>query len=294
MNRKLLTATIIVTIIASIFSDVILQELTGTVPLWLNLVKVVILIGASIYFRIDTELKILSKYTIVLAMIVGVQMLTTFFVATSWYQSAFDTNSFIGNFGGSIILKFIGAIPVIGLLIYFFKFPEEVYLTKGDLSVRAGKIGWLAIEGNRISWGKLSVISAFLIAFGTLLLTLLTVTGFTIPDNMDRLFSYFPLILLFAFVNSFAEGIVYRSSILGPLKGVLHKEQVLLIAAGFFGMAHYYGAPSGVVGVIMSGVLGWYMCRSMYETKGFVSAWIIHFMQDVVIFATIVLIGGFS
>jgi len=286
--------TIIVTVIASIFPDIILRELTGTVPTWFNLAKVIILIGVSIYFKINDELKPLAKYTIILAMIAGVQMLTISFVATSWYQSVFDANTFVGNFGGSILLKFIGTIPVIGLLIYLFKSPEEVYLTKGDLSIKAEKIGWLRIEGDKISWGKLSVISAFLIAFGTLLLTLLTVTGFAIPDNMDRLFTYLPLILLFALVNSFAEGVVYRSSILGSLKDVLPKEQVLLIAAGLFGMAHYYGAPSGVVGVIMSGVLGWYMCRSMYETKGFVSAWIIHFMQDAVIFATVVLLGGFS
>jgi len=69
---------------------------------------------------------------------------------------------------------------------------------------------------------------------------------------------------------------------------------VLFIAAMIFGIGHYYGAPSGIVGVVMSGLLGWYLSRSMYETKGFVSSWIIHFLQDVVIFATILLLGNFS
>lgn len=66
-----------------------------------------------------------------------------------------------------------------------------------------------------------------------------------------------------------------------------------MVAAAFFVVAHYYGAPGGIIGVIMSGVLGWYMCRSMYETRGFVAAWIIHFSQDVVIFSTIAVLGGF-
>ena len=76
---------------------------------------------------------------------------------------------------------------------------------------------------------------------------------------------------------------------MGPLREVLSKNHVVLISAAFFGLAHYYGAPSGIVGVAMSTLLGWYMCTSMYETNGFVSAWVIHFMQDVVIFSTIIM-----
>ena len=69
------------------------------------------------------------------------------------------------------------------------------------------------------------------------------------------------------------------------------KEHVIWIAAMFFGIPHYYGVPSGLIGVAMSSLLGWFMCRSMYETKGFVSAWIIHFMQDVVIFSAILILA---
>lgn len=35
------------------------------------------------------------------------------------------------------------------------------------------------------------------------------------------------------------------------------------------------------------------MCRSMVETEGFVAAWIIHFFQDIVIFSTFAVLGGF-
>ncbi|WP_096201607.1 CPBP family intramembrane glutamic endopeptidase [Bacillus sp. FJAT-45350] len=104
----------------------------------------------------------------------------------------------------------------------------------------------------------------------------------------------FPVIILLALANSFCEGVIYRSAILGTLKEVLPKNYVVLIAAVFFGIAHYYGAPSGIVGVFMSGLLGWYLCRSMYETKGFAAAWFIHFMQDVVIFSTIFLLFGYA
>ena len=111
--------------------------------------------------------------------------------------------------------------------------------------------------------------------------------------NTDNLIKYIPFVVIFALLNSLCEGIVYRSAILGSLKSVLPKNQLMIIAAMIFGIAHYYGAPSGIVGVIMSFLLGWYLCRSMYETKGFVSSWIIHFMQDIVIFATILLLGNY-
>ena len=179
------------------------------------------------------------------------------------------------------------------MLFLLYRSPRQVFLLKGDLSARASRIAWLGIPEARFTWGRLSVVSGLLIAAGTLLLTLLTVTGFSQPAALGRLPPLLPLILLLALVNSFSEGVVYRSSVLGPLREALPKERLLLVSAAFFGVAHYYGAPGGVLGVIMSGALGWYMGRSMYETEGFVSAWLIHFFQDVVIFSTVVVLGGF-
>jgi len=287
-----LICIVIFTLIGSILPDIISKELIGLVPVWLSFVKFIILIGASIFFIFIKELKDLSKYTIILSTIIVIQILSKFIESTSLWQSIFDADSFIGNFGSAILLKFIGIIPIVILLIYIFKSPKEVYLCKGDLSAKADEINWLGINKDMISWRKLSLISAILISFGTILLTILTVTGSSEPSRIDKLLRHFPIIILFALVNSFCEGIVFRSAILGPLKTILSKNQAMIICAIFFGIAHYYGAPSGVLGVIMSGVLGWYMCRSMYETNGFISSWIIHFMQDLVIFSTIIMMSN--
>ncbi len=54
--------------------------------------------------------------------------------------------------------------------------------------------------------------------------------------------------------------------------------------AAFFGFAHYYGMPNGIVGVLMAGVLGWLLGKSMLETRGLFWAWFIHFCQDILIF----------
>lgn len=58
-----------------------------------------------------------------------------------------------------------------------------------------------------------------------------------------------------------------------------------------FGVGHFYGIPNGVVGVLLTGFLGWFLGKSMLETGGFFWAWLIHFMQDVVIFAFLAMLA---
>lgn len=293
MAYKQLILIILLTLIASILPEIIFSEWFGSVPAGLRIAKLIVLFLAATLAHYLKHDKI-AKYSLVLGVIISTEILTNIIMSSSFWKETFDVNSFIGNFGGSILLKALGIIPVIGVLIALFKTPSAVYIAKGDLSVKAEEIRWLGIRQDKISWGKLSIISAGCISLGTILLTIFTVTGTSADLSMDNLLKYFPYVIIFAVVNSFCEGIIFRSAIVGSLRYVLPKNQLLLIAAMLFGIGHYYGAPSGIVGVLMSGVLGWYMSRSMYETKGFLSSWIIHFMQDVVIFSTILLLGNYN
>lgn len=42
--------------------------------------------------------------------------------------------------------------------------------------------------------------------------------------------------------------------------------------------------PNGIPGVELASFLGWFLGKSLLETKGFFWAWTIHFVQDVFIF----------
>jgi len=126
---------------------------------------------------------------------------------------------------------------------------------------------------------------------GTTLLAIVTTPGLKFHVNGNRLLIGLPLIVLLALVNSFCENLVFRSAIMAPLRSVLPKLYVLLASALFFGIAHYEGVPGGILGAIMSGLLGYYISLSIYETEGFASGWIIHFFQDVAIFSTLALMG---
>jgi membrane protease YdiL (CAAX protease family) len=65
----------------------------------------------------------------------------------------------------------------------------------------------------------------------------------------------------------------------------------LLLTSVFFGIAHYFGQPSGLIGVVMAGIAGWIWAKSMVETRGAAWAVGIHWVQDVVIFCFLALVA---
>lgn len=284
-------SVLILTLVAANVAGIVAKE-TGFVSHWLTVVKFAILLAAVVYYaRVRNHG--MARYSVVLTAIVGLGYGAALVARAPWWQDLFNMGTVAGYYSSMVSVKFLSTIPLVALLLAVFKSPGRVYLVPGDLSVKAEPIKWLGIHPNWVSWGKLSVISAFAIAGGTLLLTLFTVTGFSVPEAVHELPRHIPIILFLALVNSLSEGFIFRNAILGSLRDVLPKGQVLLVAAVFFGLAHFYGAPSGVVGVVMSGLLGWYMSRSMYETGGLIAPWIIHFLQDTVIFTTFLLLVRF-
>ena len=98
-----------------------------------------------------------------------------------------------------------------------------------------------------------------------------------------------PFVVIFAAMNAFSEEMSFRAALLAPLDGKVTRQQSLLLTAFFFGIAHWDGMPNGVTGVLMSGVLGWLLGKSMLETRGYFWAWFIHFTQDIIVFAFVAL-----
>lgn len=95
---------------------------------------------------------------------------------------------------------------------------------------------------------------------------------------------FLPWILVFALSNAFVEEMITRFAVVATLDGLLSRPIIYLISAAIFGLVHYFGTPGGIPGVLMAGFLGWFAAKSIGETGGFFWAWLIHFLQDVVIF----------
>jgi membrane protease YdiL (CAAX protease family) len=94
---------------------------------------------------------------------------------------------------------------------------------------------------------------------------------------------------MWAAMNAFSEEYSYRASILATLRTAVGDGHALLLSSFYFGVAHYYGVPYGILGVGMATCLGYVLGRAMLETEGLFWPWFIHFVQDVVIFSFLVI-----
>ncbi|MEN6596071.1 MAG: CPBP family intramembrane glutamic endopeptidase [Clostridiaceae bacterium] len=209
----------------------------------------------------------------------------------AWWQPLFGWAGFFSWVAGNVFVKAIGILPVAAALLLVKKSLKPAFLAPGNLKIKADAIPWLGVKGGRVPWGRLSWISGLCIMLGTVILSIVTRIGIKEAPAFSRLFVSLPLILLLAVVNSFCEGLVFRSAILSSLKGNFAKTFALIMPALFFGIAHYEGIPGGILGAVMSAVLGYFISLGMYETEGFLSGWIIHALQDAAIFSTLALLG---
>jgi membrane protease YdiL (CAAX protease family) len=83
---------------------------------------------------------------------------------------------------------------------------------------------------------------------------------------------------------------IFRVGINGPLTNLLSPNKIYLISAVIFGVAHFQGMPSGIIGVILAGLLGYVLSKSIHETNGIFWAWLIHFLQDIIIIGSLYLL----
>lgn len=141
----------------------------------------------------------------------------------------------------------------------------------------------LGIASKNNDWNFYGPILAVSLTLGT---TLLMSIGVTSQHGMvnESFFMLMPLVLLVSATNSWSEEIFSRFVIVAGLDGKLKPATICWISAVIFGIPHFFGTPSGLFGVVMSGLLGWLMAKSVIETKGIGWAVFIHFLQDVVIF----------
>ncbi len=173
-------------------------------------------------------------------------------------------------------------MPALVILVFFFVSGRE----RGDFFLKRGEPRAL-FEPSKIlttktptSWLKMALIFSVvfvavvtIILFGQANLSTLTIDWFLVP-----------IAVLVAAMNGFNEEFSLRASLLGELNPEMGKSDSLIATATYFGLGHYFGVPSGILGVILSAFLGWFLGKSMLETKGLFVAWLVHFLTDIPIF----------
>ena len=105
--------------------------------------------------------------------------------------------------------------------------------------------------------------------------------------SIGNILNILPFSIVFALSNSFVEESITRLGVIVVFKDILKERTIPFVSALIFGMVHYWGNPGGFIGVGVAGFLGWFLTKSILETKGFFWAWLIHFLQDVIIISAL-------
>jgi membrane protease YdiL (CAAX protease family) len=95
---------------------------------------------------------------------------------------------------------------------------------------------------------------------------------------------FLPAILIAAAINAFGEEFEFRSMVLARLEPIFGGQSAIWMSSALFGLVHYFGTPGGPLGVVLAGFLGWLLAKSMIETRGFVWAFLLHFIADIMVF----------
>jgi membrane protease YdiL (CAAX protease family) len=164
--------------------------------------------------------------------------------------------------------KLVAAFVMMGVLALLGHRRQEFFMSSGA----HGKL-----------WLGFGVIAAVVMGFTMLVYLQTTAAGARGAAGDVR---YLPLALLLAAMNSFAEEMLYRGALLGPLLRQVTENQAISMTAVLFGIAHYHGTPSGFPGMALTLIAGWVFGLAMVETRSILLPWFLHFVPDAVIFVT--------
>jgi hypothetical protein len=275
----------VVVLLTSALPKVILQEIFDqTVSLdvqaAMSLSVVFIALLASLVWR---PLRGLRSFFILFVVLVAGQWLVYSRIDELPFYRAWLRNPSINVWLlAELSLNLIITLLMIAALLLMKKKPAEFFLTWGDIAAPVEPVRWLGVgQGER--WNRFGALLTIFISLGTL--AFLVLAGRPPLDTVIQALPFLPVVLLASALNAFNEEVTYKASFLSVLENPVGRRQAVYMVAVYFGIAHYYGVPYGVIGVLMAGFLGWILAKSMQETRGLFWAWFIHFWQDVWIFS---------
>jgi membrane protease YdiL (CAAX protease family) len=158
---------------------------------------------------------------------------------------------------------------------------RKLYLVWGDPKAPASPTRLL--QGNKtLPWSR--VVRNWLPYYVLIILLIIWFQARPSFTQVAHAFVFLPAILLAALLNAFGEEFIFRSVMLARLEPAVGTQQAIWMAAGLFGLMHYFGYPHGIPGVLLAAYLGWIAAKSMVETGGIVWAMLIHSIGDFMLY----------
>lgn len=286
-NRHLTILAVAVTILISALPDIFWAELSGSVPSWLPYVKMVLLASFALAAIIWKPIRPLRNYFIVMIAFFGLLELRPHIQFTlPAMQNLFGGNVFDIRMQAEQTGKFAMTLIMIGLLYVLGYKRCDFFLAKGDLRAPIEPVKVLGFP-KADPWSKFGSLWAVCIAAG---LGLIMYLGMRPSGGLTlKLLPILPSIIFYAALNAFNEEMFFRAPMLATLEPTSGSIHALWMAAYFFGISHYFGIPSGILGALASIFMGWILSKAMVETRGLFWSWFIHLLSDIVIFSFLTL-----
>jgi membrane protease YdiL (CAAX protease family) len=277
-------------VIGSTLPEIIWQESGHQVTCWFTALESMLILAAALAAIWVPSLRSVVRFLVAVALLnmawsclspalAGLPSVRAVTDHASWGARLFLNRTF--TLSGAILISFtlIGS----GLT------RRDLFICVGNPAAPAQPIPFLGIR-KPIPWTWIG--PAFILVFALALAPYLYLTVHPNFSISDRIVRTFPWALAVAILNAASEEFQFRSVLLAHLRGVFRPPEMVLLTAVFFGLGHYYGQPSGALGVLMAGFAGWIWARSMVETRGGLWAFVIHMVQDIVIFIFLVVGAG--
>ena len=269
------------TLLLSRLPEIVLREVVGWDVPWINIVWIVAAAGLIVAAWVVPLMRPLRDYFVVM---LTVLVLTT--VVDPLVRAAL-----FGNIAPAatdpqlrrlfaeralLVLEALAIVPVLAALRYR---RGEAFLALGKLRAPSG----LRIGRRALSWALVGPIVAILLVAATAAFA--SSLAQPTPDLWSRALPLLPIAWLAAALNAFAEEVLYRAGPLGPLARAVRPRASIWILAAWFGLGHVYGGiPSGVMGLVIAGLLGLLWGKAMIDTRGLGVPWALHFSADAAIY----------
>jgi membrane protease YdiL (CAAX protease family) len=270
-------------VFASTVPEIIWQESGHRISFWFTANESFLLILAALAVLPFSRLRGLARFLVA----VGALNFAWDFLAPSLGRTDFvHSLSQNASWGGRLFIARVltlSGLVLLGLtLIGSGTTRRDLFLSRGNLAAPAQPIPFLGLQ-KPIPWTWFG--PGLLVIFGVALPLFLYFTVHPDFTASGRIVRFLPWILVIAAFNAANEEFQFRNVLLAHLRNVIPPGEAALLTAALFGLGHYYGQPSGPIGVVMAGFAGWIWARSMIETRGFAWAFFIHMVQDIVIFS---------
>ena len=281
-SRDLTFLAWVVTLLISTLPDIAWIKLTGSSPAWLTFAKMGLLLVLTLMTFVWGPVRPLRNFFLVMFAFFGLMELRLRFNFTvPALQALFGSTVFDERMQAEQTGKLAVALVMIVVLLVLGYKRRDFFLTRGYLHAPIEPVRLLGFP-KPVPWPVFGLQWGLYIAVALAVVQYLGLRPG--GDLMLKVVPILPSILFYAALNAFNEEITYRAPMLVTLEPVGGSKQALWQSAYFFGIAHYFGTPGGLVGGIISILMGWILGKGMLETRGLFWTWWIHFLSDIAIF----------